>query len=338
MPRSVIKSIDAEPDYFANPMLFLTQGYVFFDAQDWGDALPSKKAAKSISLTTDFTYQIHNQPDYNAEFGYKFVGDFSKVGGSWSGTVNRLLILRDGDVFGTINLNSGTDISRVVNVGGSGLIWNELTVTGLKGKLTATYDNINGSLGDDIINLGAGHDQINASRGNDVIRGGAGHDIIDGYDGNDKLYGGAGNDHLYGKGGDDRLFGQAGKDTFYYDGQGNNVWTGGKGADRFQPSALNFDGSHRTKVTDFNKGQKDKLDLSEFTTLLYNEVDEIRYIGKRAFSGEAGDVEIQMRNGMVSIDDNGDGKADWGVLLEGLGTIKASNTDWILLPDWWDFS
>ena len=74
MPRSVIKSIDAEPDYFSNPMLFLTQGYVFFDAQDWGDALPSKKAAKSISLTTDFTYQIHNQPDYNAEFGYKFVG------------------------------------------------------------------------------------------------------------------------------------------------------------------------------------------------------------------------------------------------------------------------
>ncbi|MCB1340243.1 MAG: hypothetical protein KDK24_04080 [Pseudooceanicola sp.] len=328
----------AEPLVYADVFAFATKGFYFFDADDWAAALPGKNAVKAVSVTTDFSYQIHNQPDYEATVGYKFIGDFKKSGGTWSGTIEKVQFLRDGDVFGVIDINSGVDISRVVNVGGSGLIWNELTVTGVRGTLTREQDYFNGSLGDDILNLGAGHDNVNASRGNDVVRGGGGHDLIDGYDGNDTLFGGGGNDQLWGKGGDDRLFGQAGIDTFASDGQGNNVWTGGKGADLFQPSGVNYDGSHRTKVTDFTLRQGDKLDLSEFSALLYNQADEIRYIGKRAFSGEAGDVEIQMRNGMVSIDDNGDGKADWGVLLEGLGTIKASNTDWILLPDWWDFS
>jgi len=338
MTKSVIKSLQPEPLFYADVFSFATKGFYYFDAQDWADALPGRKAAKAIAVTTDFTYQIHNQPDYEAEVGYKFIGDFSKSAGAWSGTIDRVQFLSDGEVMGVIALNSGVDIARVVNVGGSGLIWNELTVTGLRGALTNTADYINGSLGDDILKLGAGNDDINASRGNDVVRGGGGDDQIDGYDGNDRLFGGAGNDRLYGKGGDDRLFGQAGKDTFAADSQGANVWTGGKGGDMFQVSGLNWDKSSPTKVTDFKARQGDKLDLTEFSPLLFNEVDEIRYIGKRAFSGTDGVLEIRMQAGLVSIDSNGDGVAEWGLELEGLTQFKAARTDWIALPEWWDFS
>jgi len=337
MAKSVIRSMQPEPLYYADVFSFATRGFYFFDVDDWADALPTKNSASAITVTTDFVYMIHGMPDYEAKVGYKFLGDFSKSDGNWTGTIDRVQFVRDGAVFGVIDLNSGVDISRVVNVGGSGLIWNELTVTGLRGTLTNAADIINGSLGDDVINLGAGNDQINASRGDDIVRGGGGHDDIDGYDGNDTLYGGAGNDRLYGKGGDDRLFGEAGKDTFVADSQGTNIWTGGKGADMFQVSSLRWDKTSPTTVTDFNARQGDKLDLTEFSPLLYNEVDELRYIGKKAFSGTEGVLEIRMQNGLVAIDSNGDGIADWGLELDGLDSFKAAKTNWIALPDWWDF-
>lgn len=328
----------AEPVLYADVFAFATKGFYTFDPTDWADALPARKTAKAISVTTDFSYQIHNQPDYEATVGYKFIGDFSKTAGAWTGTIDKVQFLRDGAVFGVVDLNSGVDISRVVNVGGSGLIWNELTVSGLRGALTGVADYFNGSLGDDILNLGAGNDNVNASRGNDVVRGGGGHDLIDGFDGDDRLFGGGGNDRLEGKGGDDRLFGQLGKDVFAADSQGTNVWTGGKGADMFQASYLNWDKSSPTTVTDFKARQGDKLDLTEFAPLLFNEVDEVRFIGKRAFSAEAGVMEIRMENGLVSIDQHGDGIADAGVLLDGLTHFKAVQTNWIALPEWWDFS
>lgn len=338
MTKSVIKSMTAEPAFYADVFAFATQGFYFFDAQDWADALPAGNDARAITVTTDFTYQINNQPDYQATVGYRFVGDFSNSGGIWTGEIDKVQFLRDGDVFSLVDLNSGVDLSRVANVGGSGLIWNELTVTGLRGKLTGATDYFNGSLGDDILILGAGNDQVNASRGNDIVRGGGGDDLIDGFDGNDKLYGGGGNDRLEGKGGDDMLFGQAGRDTFAADSQGTNVWTGGKGADMFQASGLKFDKTSWTTVTDFKARQGDKLDLTEFAALLFNEADEVRFIGKRAFAAESGVMEIRMKDGLVSIDQEGDGIADFGLLLDGLNTFRAAQTGWIELPEWWDFS
>jgi Ca2+-binding RTX toxin-like protein len=338
MTKSVIKSMTAEPAFYADVFAFATQGFYFFDAQDWANALPARNGAKAITVTTEFSYQINNQPDYEATVGYRFIGDFSNSGGTWTGEIDKVQFLRDGDVFGLVNLNSGVDFARVANVGGSGLIWNELTVTGLRGKLTGTTDYFNGSLGDDILILGAGNDQVNASRGNDIVRGGGGDDLIDGFDGNDKLYGGGGNDRLEGKGGDDMLFGQAGRDTFAADSQGTNVWTGGRGADMFQASGLQFDKTSATTVTDFKARQGDKLDLTEFATLLFNEADEVRFISKRAFGGESGVMEIRMKDGLVSIDQEGDGIADFGLFLDGLNTFRAAQTDWIALPEWWDFS
>ena len=64
----------------------------------------------------------------------------------------------------------------------------------------------------------------------------------------DTIYGGAGNNTLDGQGGDDWLFGRGGNDTL----------TGGAGADRF----VYVDGDGADTITDFNRGQGDKIDLS----------------------------------------------------------------------------
>ena len=338
MAKSVIKSIKPICLYYADVVSLATKGRFSFDAQDWDDALPGRKAAKAIKVETDFTYQIHNQPDYEAEMGYRFLGDFRKSGGVWSGEVEKVQFLRDGKIMGVVKINSEVDISRIVDVASAGMIWNELTSTGLKGGLSKKRDDINGSVSDDVINLGGGHDQINASLGDDLVRGGGGHDLIDGYNGNDVLKGGAGDDYLIGNGGDDRLFGQGGDDVFQGDSQGSNIWRGGKGADDFQVSSLNWDQSAPTRVRDFNLRQGDQVDLSDFNILTFYEVDEIRYIGKRNFSGEDRVLEIQMRKGMVAMDYNGDKVADYGLKLDGMGTFKGSDLSWIDLPEGWDFA
>ena len=338
MTPSIIKSIKPIAKYYADVVSFATKGYYAFDAEDWAEALPGRRTATAITVETDFSYQIHNQPDFEAEVGYRFLGDFRKSGGAWSGTVDRLQFLRDGEVVGVIDLRSEVDVGRVLNVGGSGLIWNELTVSGLKGAFSRANDDVHGSLGDDVLDLGKGHDRINASRGDDVVRGGGGRDLIDGFDGNDRLYGGGGADRLIGKGGDDRLFGGGGGDTFESDGQGDNAWTGGKGGDFFQVAALDWDGSARSTVADFKARQGDTLDLREFSPLLYNEAESIRYIGAEAFSATAGAAEIRMQDGLVSIDADGDGTADYGLMLDGLDAFDAGVTGWIALPEGWELS
>ena len=196
MTPSIIKSIKPIAKYYADVVSFATKGYYAFDAEDWAEALPGRRTATAITVETEFSYQIHNQPDFEAEVGYRFLGDFRKSGGAWSGTVDRLQFLRDGEVVGVIDLGSEVDVGRVLNVGGSGLIWNELTVSGLKGAFSRANDDVHGSLGDDVLDLGKGHDRINASRGDDVVRGGGGRDLIDGFDGNDRLYGGGGADRF----------------------------------------------------------------------------------------------------------------------------------------------
>ncbi|MAY86102.1 MAG: hypothetical protein CML02_05205 [Pseudooceanicola sp.] len=338
MPKSLINGLTPEPLFYADVFSLVTQGRFAFDDQDWADALPSGNRASSITISTEYTYQIHNQPDFAMEAGLTFYGKFRKVDGDWTGKITQVEFERDGMVVGDIQIRSGVDFSRVQDVKPVGLIWNELTVTGLKGSLTSAQDYINGSLGDDIIFAGGGHDYINASRGNDRIFGQAGNDMIDGFDGDDYINGGGGADQLYGKGGSDTILGGGGRDKFYADFTGTNVWTGGKGGDFFQAGGYHWSGVAVTRVTDFNRSERDKLDLREQSELLFNSVDEVRYIGKRAFSYDADVLEIQMRDGLVKLN-TGDGQfIEYALQLDGLTTFKASQTNWIALPDGWDFS
>lgn len=98
---------------------------------------------------------------------------------------------------------------------------------------------VDGGLGDDVIEGGNGNDIINGGDGNDDLRGGNGKDIIFGDEGVDTLFGGDGDDVLDGGVGSDILFGGLGDDTLaggYGDDDllgelGNDLLAGGRGND-----------------------------------------------------------------------------------------------------------
>ena len=61
-----------------------------------------------------------------------------------------------------------------------------------------------------------------------------GDDIIDGGAGDDSLYGNDGNDTISSGSGDDKLYGGDGRDTLISTGSGNQLFDGGKGVDTFK--------------------------------------------------------------------------------------------------------
>jgi hypothetical protein len=101
----------------------------------------------------------------------------------------------------------------------------------------------------DVLRAGNAGQTLIGGGGDDVLIGGSGNDVLIGGIGNDILKGGSGNDVLIGGGGNDVLTGEAGKDTFKY------------------VSLLEIPKSAVTAtvtdtITDFNKSQGDKVDLS----------------------------------------------------------------------------
>lgn len=334
MPVSVFTKAVAVPTYNGNVLYQFTNARIFYDQDSWNAALPKGKTADVVRLKTDFV----DYTGYEMKVVVSLQGNFKKAGGAWTGEITGVTFAADGAVQAKIDINSGVDLSRIVNVGSSTLIWNELTSGGLRGKLSGGNDHMNGSVGDDNLNGRGGADFLNGGLGDDRLVGGGGSDWLDGHSGDDTLIGGNGNDYLDGRDGDDFASGGKGKDTFFFDFNGDNVWTGGGGADRFQAGGIPGEIYGWTKVTDFKARQGDQLDLTNDSALLYEPIDEIRFIGKKAFSGEDGVYEIQLRNGLVKIDQNGDGTADAGIELEEFGNQRASNTGWILLPDHLDFA
>ncbi|AFZ49482.1 phytase [Dactylococcopsis salina] len=135
-----------------------------------------------------------------------------------------------------------------------------------------------GSLGDDEIEpttneltfAGSGDDVVDASVGgggnrlyggsdadellvssNDRAFGGAGNDVLDASvgSGDNRLYGGSGDDILL-AGSNDRAIGGDGDDRFFTPEGGNNVFTGGNGADQFWIANAQFPTS-TNEITDF---------------------------------------------------------------------------------------
>jgi hypothetical protein len=125
-------------------------------------------------------------------------------------------------------------------------------------------DIILGTLGDDVIDAGAGDDVVCGRDGNDQIWGGKGADILAGEAGRDRIRGGVGNDLVsggtgrdrirlgrgtdigWGDGGRDRMFGDAGADALFGMG-GNDRLSGGSGDDF-------LDGGIGTNVGDAGAG------------------------------------------------------------------------------------
>lgn len=137
--------------------------------------------------------------------------------------------------------------------------------------------------------------------GNDSIFGGSRDDKLFGYDGRDAIRGGTGDDVLVG-------------------GLGADVLTGGEGADTFVFQSKFDSGpgrSARDVITDFSRGDGDKIDLWQVDAVAGNEDnDEFTAIFDR-FSGASGELMVQeTANGfVVSGDVDGDRRADFSFLV-----------------------
>ncbi|WP_109043763.1 M10 family metallopeptidase [Allosphingosinicella deserti] len=156
-----------------------------------------------------------------------------------------------------------------------------------------------GLSGNDTILGGAGGDGLSGNAGADSLDGGDGDDLVFGNEGNDLVLGGAGNDLVSGDDGDDRIDG----------GAGNDFVSGGQGKDVFAFADL----GGRDEIGDFRKNQ-DKIDLSGLDADSATAAgDAFHWIGKNAFSGEAGELRSyrEGRDYFVAGDVNGDGVADF---------------------------
>lgn len=136
--------------------------------------------------------------------------------------------------------------------------------------------------------------------------------------GNDEIIGGRGNDKLEGFGGNDKITGGRGADLLY----------GGSGADTFV-----FKSIHDSKVSpsesdfimDFSTRQKDKIDLSAIDANLNKSGNQaFSFIGTKDFTNKAGQVRYEKLATFTVVegDVNGDGHADFSIVLQGAHTLS----------------
>lgn len=129
-----------------------------------------------------------------------------------------------------------------------------------------------------------------------------------------KLYGLDGNDRLDGRQGNDRLEGGIGDDTLV-GGTGLDTLVGGKGRDVF----VFADKANADRITDFRHGQ-DKIDVSALDANTRTAIDDgFRFIGKSGFTRNPGQIHYSYSGNttVVTAEMNGDGKADFKVVLSG---------------------
>ena len=126
-------------------------------------------------------------------------------------------------------------------------------------------------------------------------------------DGDDNLSGGDQVDLLVGLKGDDVLDG----------GRGGDVLIGGKGNDTFQYSSIkNSPDTDGERDTILKFGRGDRIDLSSFTK-------SVRFIGSKPFSATG--REARFRKGTFELDRNGDGEADFAVLMPNAKSFTEKN-------------
>jgi Ca2+-binding RTX toxin-like protein len=164
-------------------------------------------------------------------------------------------------------------------------------------------DTLSGGAGNDTLVATDGTTYLRGDDGNDSIQGGSGFNEINGNMGNDTVHGGSstnwvvggqGDDSLVGGGGfQDIVLGNLGNDTLsagtqanvVRGGQGDDVLTGGPGNDYISDDlgkdtesgggADIFHGSQNVaidRITDFNYGQGDRVELDPGTTFTASQV------------------------------------------------------------------
>jgi Ca2+-binding RTX toxin-like protein len=186
------------------------------------------------------------------------------------------------------------------------------------------YDFLEGGLGLDHLNGGAGDDSLYGGDDDDVLTGELGADRLYGELGLDYMNGDVGNDVLYGGGDSDTLFGHRGADKLY----------GGEGADSFAFTSSRDStakAAGRDTIYDFSSRQRDKIDLKAIDASTKAKGNQaFKYIGKQDFHDKAGELRWEKVKAGVYVygDVNGDGNADFSLLLRGV--TKLTNGDFFL--------
>lgn len=160
--------------------------------------------------------------------------------------------------------------------------------------------------------LFSGNDSIAGTRYADYLFGGAGNDAVWGGAGNDQLEGNAGNDQLHGGIGADKLAGGAGADTFLF----RSIAESTVGA------------SGRDTISDFSQTEKDRINLSVIDANNKVAGDQaFTFIGAETFHKVAGELRYEQVGGgtLVHGDVNGDGNADFSILVDAGITFKAGD-------------
>ena len=187
-------------------------------------------------------------------------------------------------------------------------------------------DTLDGGVGNDSLLGGDGNDRLLGGVGFDRLFGGTGNDVLDGGIGTDTLDGGVGNDSLLGRDGNDRLLGGLGNDRLV-GGTGKDQLTGGMGADQFVFTNRLDSGAGptgRDVITDFNRAQGDKINLSAIdANLRFAGNQAFEFVGADGFSGSAGELRYQQGNGttLIFADLDGDRQADLAIELSGRITL-----------------
>jgi Ca2+-binding RTX toxin-like protein len=145
-----------------------------------------------------------------------------------------------------------------------------------------------------------------------------GVDILHGMDGDDEIRAAGGADTLYGGDGNDLLVGGSGGDTL----------EGGAGADIFRIGGYETGlGSDADTILDFEVGV-DSIDLSGWDPDIWTPGDQaFSFIGTLAFSSTAGELRYSSvgSDTLIEGDMNGDGTADFEILLIGSHVLTASD-------------
>jgi Peptidase M10 serralysin C terminal len=291
---------------------------------------------------TDFIGRKHGHVNGDIDMGG---GDDIFVGGKFDETV------RDGDGFDIYRLGGGADTVKLYSGltfdtatdqfdGGAGSDWidaTNYTVGGLKINLdsaahslpswtTAGAQLIQGTDTDRVI----GFENVRATNSDDVILGNSavntiearsGADIIETYAGNDTIFAGDGADSITGGLGADQIYlgaSDASADTVFY----NSIAESGTKT------------ATRDVIHDFEVGI-DKIDLFVLDANTKNGTatnEAFNYLGMfqnftSAGAASAGELRANWVGGntVVEGDVNGDGRADFSIVLEGNLTISASD-------------
>lgn len=180
---------------------------------------------------------------------------------------------------------------------------------------------LNGNIGDDVLDGGAGADRLFGGSHNDTLYGGDGVDVLNGCGGDDIGYGDAGDDRLYGQEGDDSLYGGEGKDMLKGD-AGADRLSGGAGKDMFEyRNASESTTGAMDHILDFNTAEGDVINLRQIDANTDRLGDQrFSWIDTEAFHHVAGELRYEVAEGgaLLQGDVNGDGKADFALMIEGI--------------------